>query len=119
MLSFGVARALSGRGTARVGEAAKLDDGRQPRAVRREPHDPETLFARLPARLERSGLDPAEVFETLPEVLQNAFGERDVEALKGALATLSPEDAQHHMQRCIDSGLWDPAGAGGDAVEAD
>merc|ERR1719375_1791812 len=37
------------------------------------------------------GLDPAEVFETLPEVLQNAFGERDIEALKAAIGTLSPE----------------------------
>ena len=59
------------------------------------------------------GLDPAEVFETLPTVLQEAFGERDVDALKRALETLSTDDAQHHMQRCIDSGLWDPAGAGG------
>ena len=67
------------------------------------------------------GLDPAEVFETLPEVLQNAFGERSVEALKDALTTLSPEDAQYHMKRCVDSGLWDPAGGGGggDDDEAD
>jgi cell division cycle protein 37 len=54
------------------------------------------------------GLDPAEVFETLPEVLQNAFGERDIDALKKALETLSTDDAQYHMKRCIDSGLWDP-----------
>lgn len=60
------------------------------------------------------GLDPAEVFETLPEVLQQAFGERDVDALKAALATMSTEDAQYHMKRCVDSGLWDPAGGGGD-----
>ena len=67
------------------------------------------------------GLDPAEVFETLPEVLQEAFGERSVEALKGALMTLSAEDAQYHMKRCVDSGLWDPAGAGGgeEAEEAE
>merc|ERR1719263_219632 len=63
------------------------------------------------------GLDPAEVFETLPEVLQTAFGERDVEALKTALATLSAEDAQYHMKRCVDSGLWDPAGGGGGDAE--
>jgi len=59
------------------------------------------------------GLDPAEVFETLPTVLQEAFGERDVEALKSALQTLSAEDAQYHMKRCIDSGLWDPQGGAG------
>ena len=59
------------------------------------------------------GLDPAEVFEALPTVLQEAFGERSVEALKTALESLSTEDAQYHMQRCIDSGLWDPQGAAG------
>jgi len=59
------------------------------------------------------GLDPAEVFESLPTVLQEAFGERSVDALKEALQSLKPEDAQYHMQRCIDSGLWDPQGAGG------
>jgi len=59
------------------------------------------------------GLDPAEVFESLPKVLQEAFGERSVEALKTALTSLKPEDAQYHMQRCIDSGLWDPQGGGG------
>ena len=53
------------------------------------------------------------VQKMLPTVLQEAFGERDVEALKSALATLDVEDAQYHMQRCIDSGLWDPAGGGG------
>jgi len=63
------------------------------------------------------GLDPAEVFETLPKVLQEAFGERSVEALKGALGSLSPEDAQYHMQRCIDSGLWDPQGGGGSSED--
>ena len=71
------------------------------------------------------GLDPAEVFETLPKELQEAFGERDVDALKRILTTMDPEDAKHHMQRCIDSGLWDPSGGSGvagadedDAVES-
>jgi len=63
------------------------------------------------------GLDPAEVFETLPKVMQEAFGERDIDALKAALHSLSTEDAQYHMKRCIDSGLWDPAGAGGGGAE--
>ena len=59
------------------------------------------------------GLDPAEVFESLPRVLQEAFGERDIDALKTALQTLSAEDAEYHMKRCTDSGLWDPGGGGG------
>jgi len=68
------------------------------------------------------GLDPAEVFEALPTVMQEAFGERDIDALKRALQSLSTEDAEYHMKRCIDSGLWDPSGAGGggdDAAGAD
>ena len=56
------------------------------------------------------GLDPAEVFETLPKVLQEAFGERSIDALKQCLSQMSTEDAQYHMKRCTDSGLWNPAG---------
>ena len=63
------------------------------------------------------GLDPAEVFEELPQVMQEAFGERSIDALKAALATMSTEDAEYHMKRCIDSGLWDPAGGGGGGDE--
>merc|ERR1719408_762626 len=58
------------------------------------------------------GLDPAEVFPTLPKEMQEAFGERDIDALKACLAKMSAEDAQHHIQRCIDSGLWNPASSG-------
>ncbi|KAL1508171.1 hypothetical protein AB1Y20_004291 [Prymnesium parvum] len=65
------------------------------------------------------GLDPAEVFETLPKVLQEAFGERDVDALKAALHSMSTEDAEYHMKRCIDSGLWDPAGASNEADDSE
>jgi len=65
------------------------------------------------------GLDPAEVFESLPVEMQEAFGERDIEALKRVLQTMSQEDASYHMKRCIDSGLWDPSGGtgGGDDDE--
>merc|ERR1719399_1257347 len=59
------------------------------------------------------GLDPAEVFETLPAQLQEAFGERSMEALKTALASLEAKEAEYHMKRCIDSGLWDPSGGAG------
>jgi len=61
------------------------------------------------------GLDPAEVFETLPKVLQEAFGERSIDALKQCLSQMSTEDAQYHMKRCTDSGLWNPAGDDDDA----
>ena len=64
------------------------------------------------------GLDPAEVFETLPKELQEAFGERSIEALKQCLSKMSTEDATYHMKRCTDSGLWNPAGGGDDDGDA-
>ena len=57
-------------------------------------------------RLGPGGLDPLEVVETLPQVLQDAFESRDVERLKEALLSLDPKDAEYHMKRCVDSGLW-------------
>ena len=57
-------------------------------------------------RLGPGGLDPLEVIETLPEDMVKAFESRDVEQLKQALMKLSPEDAERHMKRCVDSGLW-------------
>eukprot|EP00908_Phaeocystis_cordata_P011358 Transcript_22227.p1 GENE.Transcript_22227~~Transcript_22227.p1 ORF type:complete len:352 (-),score=203.86 Transcript_22227:119-1174(-) len=60
------------------------------------------------------GLDPAEVFESLPKEMQEAFGERSIDALKQCLAKMSTEDAQYHMKRCTDSGLWNPAGGDDD-----
>ncbi|KAI2499299.1 Cdc37 C terminal domain [Fragilaria crotonensis] len=60
----------------------------------------------LEERLGPGGLDPLEVIETLPIEMQQAFESRDVEKLKEALLAMDPADAQYHMKRCIDSGLW-------------
>jgi cell division cycle protein 37 len=57
-------------------------------------------------RLGPGGLDPLEVIETLPPEMVAAFESRDVEQLKLVLMSLDPEDAEHHMKRCVDSGLW-------------
>lgn len=57
-------------------------------------------------RLGPGGLDPLEVIETLPPEMVAAFESRDVDQLKQVLETLDPEDAEHHMKRCVDSGLW-------------
>jgi cell division cycle protein 37 len=65
-------------------------------------------------RLGPGGLDPLEVIETLPPAIVEAFESRDVEQLKQALTQLSPEEAEYHMQRCIDSGLWVANATGGD-----
>merc|ERR1712083_229382 len=52
------------------------------------------------------GLDPAEVLNSLPKDMQSAFIEQDVPALKEALIKLTESEAEYHMKRCIDSGLW-------------
>ncbi|GAB1597381.1 hsp90 co-chaperone Cdc37-like [Argonauta hians] len=61
-------------------------------------------------RLGPGGLDPIEVFETLPDVLKDCFEQKDIQKLKEVIVTLDPKDAEYHMKRCIDSGLWLPEG---------
>lgn len=61
-------------------------------------------------RLGPGGLDPVEVFPTLPEELQEAFNSKCIEALKKAIGNMSRQDAEYHMKRMVDSGLWVPAG---------
>mmetsp|Transcript_20320 Transcript_20320/g.49828 ORF Transcript_20320/g.49828 Transcript_20320/m.49828 type:complete len:435 (+) Transcript_20320:88-1392(+) len=60
----------------------------------------------LEERLGPGGLDPLEVVASLPVELQEAFESRDVEQLKKALLNMSQKDAEYHMKRCVDSGLW-------------
>eukprot|EP00557_Chaetoceros_sp_GSL56_P007596 CAMPEP_0176499604 /NCGR_PEP_ID=MMETSP0200_2-20121128/13022_1 /TAXON_ID=947934 /ORGANISM="Chaetoceros sp., Strain GSL56" /LENGTH=433 /DNA_ID=CAMNT_0017898047 /DNA_START=77 /DNA_END=1378 /DNA_ORIENTATION=- len=57
-------------------------------------------------RLGPGGLDPVEVFESLPVSMQEAFESRDTEKLKKALLEMTPEEAETHMKRCVDAGLW-------------
>ena len=52
------------------------------------------------------GLDAQEVFETLPETLQQAFLEKDMQKLLAAFQALPEKDAKYHMQRCVAGGLW-------------
>ncbi|KAG5682076.1 hypothetical protein PVAND_011458 [Polypedilum vanderplanki] len=60
------------------------------------------------ARLGPGGLDPAEVFETLPKDLQVCFETRDTEMLKEVISKMPEDEAKYHMKRCVDSGLWVP-----------
>ena len=59
-----------------------------------------------PAGLGPGGLDPNEVLPTLPKAMQEAFIEQDVAKLKDILSSMPPEEADYHLKRCIDSGLW-------------
>lgn len=55
-------------------------------------------------RLGPGGLDPVEVFETLPPELQECFESRDTTKLQQVIAAMDQEQARYHMKRCVDSG---------------
>mmetsp|Transcript_41858 Transcript_41858/g.126711 ORF Transcript_41858/g.126711 Transcript_41858/m.126711 type:complete len:325 (-) Transcript_41858:257-1231(-) len=57
-------------------------------------------------RMGPGGLDPVEVFETLPESMQQCFKTGDVETLKQVAQSMDHVEFERHFQRCIDSGLW-------------
>lgn len=57
-------------------------------------------------RMGPGGLDPVEVFESLPEEMQTCFKTGDVEMLKKVSQEMEPALFEHHFKRCIDSGLW-------------
>jgi len=57
-------------------------------------------------RLGPGGLDPVEVFESLPEELQNCFKSGDVEMLQTVAKTMDGKVFSGHLKRCIDAGLW-------------
>ncbi|KAH9404836.1 hsp90 co-chaperone Cdc37 [Tyrophagus putrescentiae] len=67
-------------------------------------------------RLGPGGLDPQEVFESLPECLQKCFETRDIKLLQETILTLDVEEAKLHMKRCIDSGLWVPSPGEAEAI---
>jgi len=57
-------------------------------------------------RMGPGGLDPVEIFESLPESMQQCFRSGDVEMLKRVAQSMDHAEFEHHFQRCIDSGLW-------------
>eukprot|EP00066_Takifugu_rubripes_P021877 XP_011611143.1 PREDICTED: hsp90 co-chaperone Cdc37-like isoform X2 [Takifugu rubripes] len=59
-------------------------------------------------RLGPGGLDPVEVYQSLPKEMQKSFDDKNIEMLQEVMNRLSPEEAKYHLRRCIDSGLWVP-----------
>lgn len=59
-------------------------------------------------RLGPGGEDPVEVFESLPPELQQCFESKDIGMLEKVLTSMPKEQAEYHLKRCIDSGLWVP-----------
>ncbi|KAF7665999.1 hypothetical protein LDENG_00122220 [Lucifuga dentata] len=70
-------------------------------------------------RLGPGGLDPVEVYESLPPELQKCFDEKDIQMLQDAISKMDPTEAKAHMKRCIESGLWVPNSKGDDGDEKD
>lgn len=99
-----------GRIQARAIEKRKEIDEERAREVRQKGSEAEGTIdvADLPLeeRLGPGGLDPVEVFESLPESLQEAFESRTKEKLEEALRAMTQEEVQYHMKRCVDCGLW-------------
>lgn len=59
-------------------------------------------------RMGPGGLDPVEVYESLPPEMQKCFDEKDIQMLQEVISKMDPTEAKAHMKRCIDSGLWVP-----------
>ncbi|KAJ7337947.1 hsp90 co-chaperone Cdc37 [Desmophyllum pertusum] len=59
-------------------------------------------------RLGPGGLDPVEVFESLPAEVQKCFEEKDIPMLQDVLGRMPEEEARDYLKKCIDSGLWIP-----------
>ncbi|TKS92110.1 Hsp90 co-chaperone [Collichthys lucidus] len=59
-------------------------------------------------RLGPGGLDPVEVYESLPAEMQKCFDEKDIQMLQEVISKMDPTEAKAHMKKCIDSGLWVP-----------
>jgi len=84
----------------------EMDEERD-REAKEESGDPVELDSiPLEERLGPGGLDPIEVFESLPTSLQQAFESRDTDRLKNVLKEMSLDEAEDCMKRCVDSGLW-------------
>ncbi|XP_034544791.1 hsp90 co-chaperone Cdc37 isoform X2 [Notolabrus celidotus] len=70
-------------------------------------------------RLGPGGLDPLEVYESLPTEMQKSFDEKNIQMLQEAISKLDPLEGKYHLHRCIDSGLWVPESGEADEDDED
>lgn len=67
----------------------------------------EAMYEMTPEeRTPPGGLDPVEVYESLPVALQECFKNGDVKRLEELSGEMPHEEFSHHFDRCIKSGLW-------------
>ncbi|XP_006883355.1 PREDICTED: hsp90 co-chaperone Cdc37-like [Elephantulus edwardii] len=62
----------------------------------------------LKKRIGPGGLDPVEIYESFPGELPKCFDVKDVQVLQDAISKMDLADTKHHVELCIDSGLWVP-----------
>jgi len=60
------------------------------------------------ARMGPGGLDPADVFESLPDEMKKCFESQDIGMLQTVIKNMPEDQARYHMKRCVESGLWVP-----------
>ncbi|XP_036949665.1 hsp90 co-chaperone Cdc37 isoform X2 [Acanthopagrus latus] len=70
-------------------------------------------------RLGPGGLDPVEVYESLPKEMQRSFDEKNIQMLHEAINKLDIEEGKYYLRRCIDSGLWVPESGEADDEEGE
>ncbi|XP_033121850.1 hsp90 co-chaperone Cdc37-like [Anneissia japonica] len=66
------------------------------------------MEAERQARLGPGGLDPVEVFESLPPEVKECFEAKDIPMLQRVLSAMDPKEGEEILKKCIDSGLWIP-----------
>ncbi len=91
----------------RAGEKRKERDAELASLAARA-HEQDAHVLSREERLGPGGLDPVEVFESLPEPLQLAFEAKDTDALRAFIDSCELSEAKRIMRRMVDSGLWVP-----------
>mmetsp|Transcript_21044 Transcript_21044/g.25268 ORF Transcript_21044/g.25268 Transcript_21044/m.25268 type:complete len:365 (+) Transcript_21044:157-1251(+) len=84
----------------------KVEAAAELQKMKDDPESVDTEELSYEERLGPGGLDPVVVFNSLPEVLQEAYQERDVQKMKDYLETQPPEIQGDILKRMVDSGLW-------------
>jgi cell division cycle protein 37 len=98
----------------KAGEASPLAEEEKAKALRQEQLEElekegadKTVIAD-DAPLGPGGLSPQEVFDSLPEKMQECFASQDIPMLQKVIDEMPQNEAAYHMKRCVDSGLWVP-----------
>ena len=91
-----------------LAEEVKAKELRQQQLEELENEEPSKVVVAEDAPLGPGGLSPQEVFDSLPEKMQECFASQDIPLLQKVVEEMPQEEAAYHMKRCIDSGLWVP-----------